>query len=91
MPPIRQPYGTECMNRRFSDGEIMTVKNNKESILLVDDVPLVIGLLSGLLRHDYEIFTAVNGADAYETALSKHPDLILLTNGVRLELISSML
>ncbi|CAK0749790.1 Response regulator receiver protein [Gammaproteobacteria bacterium] len=50
----------------------------KKKILIVDDAPENIMIISGILQDDYEIIAAINGSDAIETASSEKPDLILL-------------
>ena len=48
-------------------------------ILIVDDMPLNLKLLSAKLARDYYVVeTAQNGAEAIEKSLSFHPDIILL-------------
>lgn len=47
-------------------------------ILLVDDKPTNLQVLSQALANEYEIITASNGATAIEIAQSQLPDLILL-------------
>jgi adenylate cyclase len=48
-------------------------------ILVVDDVPANVRMLSGMLRgRGYEVLTAANGAQAIEKSLSERPDLVLL-------------
>ena len=52
---------------------------SKKRILIVDDAPTNIRILSDLLQDDYHISAATNGADALEQAFSScKPDLILL-------------
>ena len=52
---------------------------SKQSILVVDDIPDNIDLLSNLLRPAYIVRAALNGKRAIEQARSEHsPDLILL-------------
>lgn len=52
---------------------------SKEKILLVDDEPDILELLSyNLAKENYEILTASNGTEALEAAKSFAPDLILL-------------
>ncbi|MEH8016875.1 two-component system response regulator [Rheinheimera muenzenbergensis] len=52
---------------------------NKATILVVDDTAENIDVLSGLLRHDYKVKAALNGALALKIARSlPQPDLILL-------------
>ncbi|BBD07395.1 adenylate/guanylate cyclase domain-containing protein [Desulfovibrio ferrophilus] len=50
----------------------------KSRILLVDDTPVNIKLLADLLREDYILSVATNGADALELAAKDRPDLVLL-------------
>ncbi|NCO33766.1 MAG: hypothetical protein AUJ92_12275 [Armatimonadetes bacterium CG2_30_59_28] len=48
-------------------------------VLIVDDDPAIVELLSGFLRlEEYQILTAVDGAEAVSTAVTQLPDLILL-------------
>ncbi len=50
-----------------------------EKILLVDDVPANLAVLTSALEpHGYEIFAAPNGASALQVAAKARPDLILL-------------
>jgi serine phosphatase RsbU (regulator of sigma subunit) len=52
---------------------------NKSRILIVDDTPANIKILAELLRNDYLLNVATNGADALEIASSAdRPDLVLL-------------
>jgi diguanylate cyclase (GGDEF)-like protein len=51
---------------------------NKAKLLIVDDVPGNIKLLSEVLRDDYTILVATSGPDALETVTSESVDLILL-------------
>jgi class 3 adenylate cyclase len=48
------------------------------SILAVDDTPNNLSLLAELLRGEYRVRAATNGAKALELALANPPDLILL-------------
>lgn len=57
----------------------MNNKKTKQSILIVDDMPVNIKILTELLRSDYQIKAATNGIDAFTIAQSfPQPDLILL-------------
>ncbi|MBF0368736.1 MAG: diguanylate cyclase [Magnetococcales bacterium] len=47
-------------------------------ILIVDDAPANIRFLGGILRDDYEILVATDGAKALAVAAEEKPDLILL-------------
>ncbi|MEI6209283.1 MAG: response regulator [Desulfuromonadales bacterium] len=50
----------------------------KSKILIVDDEPVNIKLLEGILKHDYELHSSLNGFDAIERVKELMPDLILL-------------
>lgn len=51
----------------------------KEKILVVDDEPAVIMIISKYLeRNDYDVITAENGEEALVKALIEKPDLVLL-------------
>ncbi|NCF20154.1 MAG: response regulator [Haliea sp.] len=50
----------------------------KNRLLIVDDEPTNIHILSNILAEDYEIRAANNGERAIEAALSQSPDMILL-------------
>lgn len=52
---------------------------NKAHILVVDDAPLIRGLLSQVLeKYGYDVSTAENGQQAIECFIAQHPDLILM-------------
>ncbi len=54
-------------------------KNNKSTILIVDDQPVIIRALSKLLKDDYRVLAATNGKKALDIANGdQQPDLILL-------------
>lgn len=48
------------------------------TILIVDDLPVSIKVLGGLLKEKYKILVATNGLKAIEVALENQPDLIFL-------------
>ncbi len=51
----------------------------KEKILVVDDEPAVIMIISKYLEHKgYDVITATNGEEALAKALNDKPDLVLL-------------
>lgn len=53
--------------------------NNPPKILVVDDIPIDVLLLSKVLRQEgYHVLSAENGTSAYSIATSQNPDLILL-------------
>ncbi|MEP4484198.1 MAG: response regulator [Halioglobus sp.] len=47
-------------------------------LLVVDDEPANIQILSGILQEHYILIAATNGKKALELAKAQHPDLILL-------------
>ena len=54
-------------------------KDNKKKILVVDDEPGVIMIISKYLkRNDYDVITAENGEEAMIKARNEKPNLILL-------------
>jgi len=50
----------------------------RQSVMIVDDTPANIEILSESLGDDYELFFAISGADALELIGADKPDLILL-------------
>ncbi|MCL2057189.1 MAG: response regulator [Oscillospiraceae bacterium] len=50
----------------------------KHSVLIVDDEPANIQVLSHALGDEYKLFAATNGPDAIEAAVKHLPDIILL-------------
>jgi len=52
--------------------------NTKPSILIVDDLPENIQILSSALEGEFELYFALNGDDALKRTLIIKPDLILL-------------
>jgi putative two-component system response regulator len=52
--------------------------NNKSRILIVDDEPGNIKILSNVLAQDYTLSVATNGKQALEIARVQSPDIILL-------------
>ncbi|PIR01280.1 MAG: hypothetical protein COV66_02360 [Nitrospinae bacterium CG11_big_fil_rev_8_21_14_0_20_45_15] len=56
----------------------MTERETKATLLVVDDTPENIDVLSGMLSKNYKIKVALNGKKALELAMTTVPDLILL-------------
>ena len=55
------------------------MNETRQTVLVVDDTPVNIDLLSDILRRDYQVKAAVNGAKALEIARAEPaPDIILL-------------
>jgi sigma-B regulation protein RsbU (phosphoserine phosphatase) len=52
--------------------------DKQQKILVVDDEPINIDVLTGLLKQDYKLIVAKNGERALKAAHSGDPDLILL-------------
>ncbi len=57
--------------------ENQAIKAGKPVILIVDDDPEILVLLSEFLHAGYNIISAVNGLEAYDKVLSHKPDLIV--------------
>ncbi|MCM0082574.1 diguanylate cyclase [Geomonas sp. Red32] len=60
------------MSRKVSGQE------KKQRVLIVDDTPANVEVLHRILRGDYALFFAGNGANAIKVAQRERPDLILL-------------
>jgi diguanylate cyclase (GGDEF)-like protein len=56
----------------------MEQENIKQTVLIVDDAPTNIEILSEVLDSEYEVLFAVSGEDALNIAFEETPDLILL-------------
>ncbi len=54
---------------------------NRKKILVVDDNEVILRTLSLKLKAEYDVITAVDGAEAVSAARTKAPDLILLDIG----------
>lgn len=54
------------------------METGKQTVLIVDDTPANIEMLSEALSDEYEVLFATSGQDALEIAADQHPDLILL-------------
>jgi diguanylate cyclase (GGDEF)-like protein len=50
----------------------------RQTVLIVDDTPANIEMLSEALSDEYEVLFATSGQDALDIASNQHPDLILL-------------
>jgi DNA-binding NtrC family response regulator len=50
----------------------------RRRVLIVDDEPLIVEVLSEHFKSDFEIETAANGADALAAILRQRPDVVLL-------------
>lgn len=56
----------------------LALSEDKQKILIVDDEPFNLNLLNALLKQDYKIMVAIDGAQALKGAVNGRPDLILL-------------
>ena len=54
------------------------MKEIKQKILIVDDMPMNISMLRNALHPDYKVYFALNGQDALDSVATDKPDLILL-------------
>ncbi len=52
--------------------------HQRPKILIVDDVPSNIQVLSHILKDDYDIYFAMDGVKALELVVARQPDLVLL-------------
>jgi|ERR687892_2800572 two-component system response regulator (stage 0 sporulation protein F) len=54
------------------------VDNARARLLIVDDEPLILEVLSEHFKTDYDVETALNGADALGAILRARPDVVML-------------
>jgi len=57
---------------------ISPISSKRPTVLVIDDEPFNLSLMSGVLSKDYIIQTAGNGPDALKLAFDNPPDLILV-------------
>jgi DNA-binding NtrC family response regulator len=54
------------------------VYNPRRRLLIVDDEPLILEVLTEHFKSDYDVETALNGADALGAILRERPDVVML-------------
>ena len=52
--------------------------SGRRRLLIVDDEPLILEVLSEHFKADYDVETALNGADALGAILRERPDVVML-------------
>jgi putative two-component system response regulator len=72
------PPKSHDLSRSAGKRMLSTEKNRKNRLLIVDDEPINIDILSSILAEDYELRAAINGMQAIAVAKKQLPDLILL-------------
>lgn len=60
------------------NNEIININSRRKCILLVDDNPIQLRSLRGILQNDYDIMMAVSGAETLTAIGKRVPDLIIL-------------
>lgn len=60
------------------ENELYAEDSGKKKIMIVDDNPLVLRNMKGMLESQYEVFVAPSGRDALNLIPKKKPDLVLL-------------
>ena len=56
----------------------MMVDSTRRRLLIVDDEPLILEVLTEHFKTDYDVDTALNGADALGAILRARPDVVML-------------
>jgi DNA-binding NtrC family response regulator len=56
----------------------MTTDTVRRRLLVVDDEPLILEVLTEHFKSDYDVETALNGADALGAILRARPDVVML-------------
>ena len=70
---------THCRSLELEPEQHMTPTSNNKLVLIVDDTPTNIGVISGVLKDLYRTKVATNGEKALAIAMAaEKPDLILL-------------
>jgi DNA-binding NtrC family response regulator len=54
------------------------VDSGRQRLLIVDDEPLILEVLTEHFKSDYDVETALNGADALGAILRARPDVVML-------------
>jgi DNA-binding NtrC family response regulator len=54
------------------------VDSARRRLLIVDDEPLILEVLTEHFKSDYDVETALNGADALGAILRERPDVVML-------------
>lgn len=72
----------ETLLRTWHQGKTNREKREKPHIMIVDDDPMTLRLVGKTLEMNYEVSTAVNGAEAIAKHLQLMPDIILLDIGL---------
>jgi DNA-binding NtrC family response regulator len=54
------------------------VESARRRLLIVDDEPLILEVLTEHFKSDYDVETALNGADALGAILRARPDVVML-------------
>lgn len=75
--PVKQLPGEQSKDQSSPDSSATDLETT--SILVVDDVPENIKVISEVIRHDYQVRAATSGEKALKMCLSKNPpDMLLL-------------
>src|SRR3972149_7818205 len=56
----------------------MEEEKKRKKVLVVDDTPANVELITNLLENEYRVFTAYSGKEAFEKIKMEMPDIILL-------------
>src|SRR5580692_5501170 len=80
IPPCREGTVPELLRPRLRGVRLAQSleQHAKKTVLVVDDDPAILELISGFLRDDYNVLTAVNGKEALQTMKDYNGDLSLL-------------
>jgi diguanylate cyclase (GGDEF)-like protein len=77
---LTKPIDKQVLLECFHKHNLMTkVKHRPMTVLLVDDDPLILDLMSGVLEAEkFGVIKSQNGSDAIDLAVRLRPDLIIL-------------
>ena len=81
MSPVRRPGPQYAMNRTMQPAQDQPSSQSpagRRHILIVDDDPLFRSLMVGVLRRDFDVSVACDGAEGFNRALERQPDVMVL-------------
>ncbi len=81
LSPVRRPGPQHAMNRTMQPAQDQHCSQSpagRRHILVVDDDPLFRSLMVGVLRRDFDVSVACEGADGFNRALERKPDVMVL-------------
>ncbi|HEY3998431.1 MAG TPA: response regulator transcription factor, partial [Candidatus Xenobia bacterium] len=67
----------QALRQCMPTGSVEVARMGRARVLVIDDDPVVLGVIEGALESTYQVLQACNGQEGLETALQMQPDLII--------------